>query len=126
MLKYNVASFICWEQAWGIYPIKIKKAFTADLKSVYIAVNEDAALENLLNAKEKWINKCPNAIKSLNSQFRKVTKTKLIFPNDESLMKILYMATEKVSKKCTRAYSNWDLVVNQLNILFEDILSKNA
>lgn len=137
-------------------PYKDRKAFAADLKSVYGAVNEEVALENLLSAKEKWANKYPNAIKSwednwdnlvtffafpdyirriiyttnaiesLNSQFRKVTKTKLIFPNDESLMKMLYLATEKISKKWTRAYSNWDLVVSQLNILFSEVLNKGA
>jgi len=137
-------------------PYKDKKAFVADLKTVYNAVNEDAALENLISAKEKWSSKYPNAIKSwednwdnlitffefpeyirriiyttnaiesLNSQFRKVTKTKLIFPNDESLMKMLYLATEKVSKKWTRVYSNWDLVINQLNILFREILNRGA
>jgi Transposase and inactivated derivatives len=98
-------------------PYKDKKAFVADLKSIYGAVNEEVALENLISTKEKWGSKYPNAIKSwednwdnlttffafpdyirriiyttnaiesLNSQFRKVTKTKLIFPNDESLMK---------------------------------------
>ncbi|MFA7550237.1 MAG: transposase, partial [Sedimentibacter sp.] len=64
-----------------------------------------------------------NCIESLNSQFRKVTKTKLIFPNDESLMKMLYLATERVSKKWTRRYDNWDLVVSQLKILFSDVLA---
>jgi len=108
-------------------------------------------MEYLLELKEKWGSKYPNAvgswennwdnlstfymfpdyirkimyttncIESLNSQFRKVTKTKLIFPNDESLMKMLYLATEKVSKKWTRRYDNWDLVVNQLNILFAEV-----
>lgn len=137
-------------------PYKDKKAFVADLKSIYNAVNEDVALENLLAAKEKWGKKYPNAIKSwednwdnlitffafpqyirkiiyttnaiesLNSQFRKVTKTKLIFPNDESLMKMLYLATERVSRKWTRVYSDWDLVISQLNILFDKILSKGA
>jgi putative transposase len=137
-------------------PYKDKKAFTADLKSVYGSINEEVALENLLYAKEKWGKKYPNAIKSwednwdnlvtffafpeyirkivyttnciesLNSQFRKVTKTKLIFPNDESLMKMLYLATEKISKKWTRAYANWDLVINQLNILFHEVLNKGA
>lgn len=67
-----------------------------------------------------------NVIESLNSQFRKVTKTRLIFPNDESLLKMLYLATEKVSKKWTRAYSNWDLVVSQLSILFGEVLNKGA
>ena len=137
-------------------PYKDRKAFVADLKLVYGAVNEDAALENLQYAKDKWAEKYPNAIKSwednwdnlitffafpdyirkimyttnaiesLNSQFRKVTKTKLIFPTDESLMKMLYLATEKISRKWNRVYLNWDLVVNQLNILFEDVLKKGA
>lgn len=137
-------------------PYKDRKAFVADLKTVYCAVNEDVALENLMAIKEKWDKKYPNAIKSwednwdnlmtffmfpefirkimyttnaiesLNSQFRKVTKTKLIFPNDESLMKMLYLAVEKISKKWNRVYSNWDLVVNQLNILFADSLKKEA
>ncbi len=40
-----------------------------------------------------------NVIESLNSQFRKVTKTRKVFPNDESLLKMLYLETEKVSKK---------------------------
>ena len=137
-------------------PYKDKKAFAKDLKAVYSALNEDVALENLISAKEKWGSKYPNAIKSwednwdnlitffvfpdyirrimyttnaiesLNSQFRKVTKTKLIFPNDESLMKMLYLATEKVSKKWTRVYANWDLVISQLNILFSEILNAGA
>lgn len=137
-------------------PYKDKKAFAKDLKAVYGAVNEDAALENLMDAKEKWEGKYPNAIKSwednwdnlvtffmfpdyirkimyttnaiesLNSQFRKVTKAKLIFPNDDSLMKMLYLATQRISKKWTRSYENWDMVVNQLNILFSEILNKGA
>ena len=57
---------------------------------------------------------------------RKVTKTKLIFPSDESLMKMMYLATEKVSRKWTRVYSNWDLAINQLNILFANVLKKEA
>ena len=67
-----------------------------------------------------------NCIESLHSQFRKVTKTKLIFPNDESLLKMLYLVTEKVSKKWTRTYANWDLVISQLKILFEEVLNKGA
>jgi len=132
------------------------KAFVADIKTVYGAVNEEAALENLLAAKEKWGNKYPNAIKSwednwdnlitffafpeyirkimyttnviesLHSQFRKVTKTKLIFPNDDSLLKMLYLATENITKKWTRIYRDWDLVANQLEIMFSEILIQSA
>jgi transposase-like protein len=39
---------------------------------------------------------------------------------------MLYLATEKVSKKWTRIYPNWDLVISQLKILFEEILNKEA
>jgi len=67
-----------------------------------------------------------NVIESLNSQYRKVTKNKKIFPTDDSLLKILYLATEKVSKKWTRKYPDWDLVINQLKILFSEILEKTA
>ena len=135
-------------------PYKDRKAFVADLKGVYTAVSEEIAMDNLLAMKDKWGNKYPNAIKSwennwdnlstffafscnirkiiyttnviesLNSQFRKITKTKLIFPNDDSLMKMLYLAVERVAKKWTRAYADWDLVINQLNIIFSDILDE--
>ena len=67
-----------------------------------------------------------NVIESLHSQFRRVTKTKLIFPNAQSLLKMLYLATERVSKKWTRAYPNWDLVISQLKILFAKVLNKGA
>lgn len=137
-------------------PYKDRKAFVGDLKGIYKAINEEVAMNNLLSLKEKWSSKYPNAVKSwednwdnlstffafpdnirkiiyttnviesLNSQFRKVTKTKLIFPNDDSLMKMLYLAVERVAKKWTRSYPEWDLVINQLNIVFSDILEKNA
>lgn len=137
-------------------PYKDKKAFVADLKGIYKAVNEEVAMENLLELKDKWADKYPNAVKSwednwdnlstffafpsnirkiiyttnviesLNSQFRKVTKTKLIFPNDDSLFKMLYLAVERVSKKWTRSYPDWDLVINQLNIVFSEVLQKTS
>lgn len=108
-------------------PYKDKKVFIADLKTIYTAITESEAMENLIDVKEKWVNKYPNAIKSwednwdnlstffefspyirkiiyttnviesLNSQFRKVTKTKLIFPTDESLLKMLYFSYRKSS-----------------------------
>lgn len=137
-------------------PYKDRRSFVSDLKGFYRAVNEEVALENLLSLKDKWADKYPNAIKSwednwdnlstfftfpdnirkiiyttnviesLNSQFRKVTKTKLIFPTDESLLKMLYLAVERIAKKWTRNYPGWDLVINQLNIVFSDVLDKKA
>lgn len=129
-------------------PYKDRKVFAADLKGLYRAVNEEEALTNLVELRDKWGSKYPtainswennwddlstfysfdkdirkiiyttNVIESLNSQFRKITKTKLIFPHDQSLLKMLYLASERVSKKWTRRYANWDLVLNQLNIVF--------
>ncbi len=117
-------------------PHKDKKAFAKYIKAVYGAVNGDSALEALIYAKEKWGAKYPNAIKScedswynlitffafpdfikkiiyttnaiesLHSQFRKVTKTKLILPTDDSLLKILYLVTENIAKRWTRTYAN--------------------
>jgi transposase-like protein len=64
-----------------------------------------------------------NVIESLNSQYRKVTKTKLIFPTDQSLQKMLYLATTKITSKWTMRYRGWDLVLNQVSILFDDVLN---
>ena len=124
------------------------RAFMADLKTVYTALTEEAALESLEAFKEKWGKKYPGAIKSwednwdilstffayppeirkiiyttniiegLNRQFRKVTKAKTMFPNDDALRKILYLASNNIVKKWTLRYRNWDSVLNQLNILF--------
>lgn len=126
------------------------KAFVADLKTVYTALTEEQALENLMTFKEHWGNKYPSAIKSwednwdilstffayppqirkiiyttniiegLNRQFRKVTKTKAVFPNNDSLRKMLYLASNNITKKWTMRYRDWDAVLNQLAIMFEN------
>ena len=133
-----------------------QKTFAKDLKSIYSAINEETALNNLLEVKEQWGKKYPSAIKSwedhwdslstlfmfphetrkimyttnviesLNSQYRKVTKTKLILPTDQSLQKMLYLATMIMTQKWTMRYRSWDLVLNQLNILFNDVLQSEA
>ncbi|WP_026896068.1 IS256 family transposase [Clostridiisalibacter paucivorans] len=129
---------------------KHRKEFAKDFKTVYTAINEEEALENLFKVKEKWDNKYPFAIKSweanwdvlspffkfpkdvrkimyttniiesLHRQFRKVTKAKSVFPSDQSLEKMLYLAGQNVMKKWNRNYKNWDLVLNQLMIFFKD------
>ena len=110
----------------------------ADLKKIYETINEDVATNELIALKEKWCSKylntvssgevmyATNIIESLNSQFRKITKNKKIFPTDDSLLKILYLAAEKAAKKWTRKYHNWDLFINQMKILFVEILEKSA
>jgi len=124
------------------------KRFAADFKAVYRAPNEEVALSELEGLKELWGKKYPyaitsweqnwdvvspffqfsedirrimyttNIIEGVNRQFRKVTKTKSVFPNDSSLEKMLYLATQNVKRKWTQRYRNWDLVLGQLVIMY--------
>jgi transposase-like protein len=129
------------------------KEFTQDLKGVYCAVNAEQALEEFLKFKEKWAKQYPsavrswednwdnlvtfyaypvelrriiyttNAIEGLHRQFRKVTKTKSVFPHDDSLRKMLFMASRNIMKKWTVRYRNWDQVLGQLALLFPERLT---
>lgn len=113
----------------------------------YGALNEEATLEKLVEFKEKWQRQYPSAVKSwednwdilstffaypveirkiiyttniiegLNRQFRKVTNTKSVFPNDDSLRKMLYLASQNITKKWTQRYKNWDIIISQLEIM---------
>ena len=126
------------------------KAFSKDFKTVYTAPGEEAALDNFVEVKNKWGKHYPfafknwennwdvlspfykypneirkiiyttNIIEGVNRQFRKVTKTKSVFPSDASLEKILFLAAKNVMKKWTQRYRNWDQVLNQLMIMYED------
>ena len=128
---------------------KDKKEFCNDLKTIYTAKNEKEGFNNLQKVKEKWKNKYPNSLKnweenwdaicpffnysdsirkimyttntieSLNRQFRKYTKTKAVFPTDDSLMKCLYLATLNITKKWTTRYGSWDLILSELSIMFD-------
>jgi transposase-like protein len=123
------------------------KEFVADLKKIYTSINEEAALERLIEFKDKWGKDYPSAVKSweenwdilatffaysveirkiiyttniiegLHRQFRKVTKTKSVFPTDDSLRKMLYLAAQNITKKWTMRYRNWDMILSQLEIL---------
>ena len=59
-------------------------------------------------------------VEDTNRQFRKVTKTKSIFPNDDSLKKMLYLASQNITKKWTQRYKNWDIVIRQLEIMHDE------
>ena len=65
-----------------------------------------------------------NIIEGLNRQYRKVTKTKSVFPSDSSLEKMLYLASGNVIKKWTQRYRNWDQVLNQLIVLYGERLTR--
>ena len=126
------------------------KQLMTDLKLVYKAVTEEEALGNLTTFKEKWGKKYPSCVKTwednwdilstffayppevrkiiyttniiegLNRQFRQVTKNKPSFTNDDSLRKLLYLASKKIVERWTQRCRNWDVVLNQLSIMFQD------
>lgn len=126
------------------------KALMADLKAVYAAVDEDAALMALDTFSEHWDKKHPtisqswranwanlstyfkfpqelrrliyttNAIEGFNRQLRKVTKAKSVFPTDESLFKMLYLAMMDITKKWTGRRQDWSMIHAQLAVYFED------
>ena len=60
-----------------------------------------------------------NIIEGLNRQFRQITKNKPSFTNDDSLRKMLYLASKKIVERWTQRYRNWDVVLSQLSIIFE-------
>ncbi len=110
---------------------KDQKAFICDLKPVYKAVNKEAAEMALDELEEKWGGKYPkvlksvrkpiyttNAVEAVHRQFRKLTKTKGAFPNENSILKLLYIGIEQASKKWTMPISNWGQTIMQLSIHF--------
>ena len=126
------------------------KKLMSDLKTVYQAINEEEALNNLMKFKETWGKTYPSCVKSweenwdilstffaypaevrriiyttniiegLNRQFRSITKTKPSFTNDDSLRKMLYLASKKIVEHWTARCRNWDQVLNQLDIMFSE------
>ena len=68
--------------------------------------------------------KATNAIEGFNRQLRKVTKSKTVFPTDDSLLKMLYLATMDITKKWTGRRRDWSQIRAQLDIFFEERLEK--
>jgi putative transposase len=60
-----------------------------------------------------------NTIESLNMTLRKVTKNRSLFPNDEAVFKLMYLALRNISKRWTMPIKNWSGALNQFAILFE-------
>lgn len=126
------------------------KALMADLKAVYAAVDEPAALDALNTFAEHWDKKYPkisqswrdnwanlstyfkfpqalrrliyttNTIEGFNRQLRKEIKSKSVFPTDDSLFKMLYLAMIDITKKWTGRRQDWSMIHAQLAIYFED------
>ena len=128
---------------------KDMKEVMADLKKIYGAINEDEAMQGMVVFRDKWAKNYPSCVRSweenwdilstffaypaevrkiiyttniiegLNRQFRKITKNKPSFTNDDSLRKMLYLASQNIVNHWTVVCRNWDMVSNQLRILFE-------
>ncbi|MHC0448591.1 MAG: transposase, partial [Candidatus Lariskella arthropodorum] len=60
-----------------------------------------------------------NAIESLNSQLRKVTRNKRVFPNDDAVFKVLYLTIDYITKKWTMPISNWNEAMAHFIIKFD-------
>ncbi len=130
-------------------PFKERKILAADLKEIYRAVTKDQAELSLEEFEKKWDKKYPmisrswranwerltvflqfpeeirkaiyttNAIESLNMTLRKTIKNRASFPNDESALKLLYLALINIRKKWTMPIRNWGAAINQFAIKFE-------
>jgi len=134
---------------------KNQKAFMADLKGVYKAPTLNAAETALDELETKWGEKYPmviqswrnkwttlsayfkypdyvrkaiyttNAVEAVHRQFRKLTKTKGGFSNENALLKLLYAGILKASERWTHPIQNWNLTLSQLMIHFPDRLDKH-
>ena len=128
---------------------KERKEVAADLKLIYTAPTLTEGETRLLEMVEKWEKQYPvvtrswqanwarvvplfqftpeirravyttNAIESLNFSLRKIIKNRALFPNDEAVQKILFLALRNIAKKWTMPIPNWSAAMNQFAILFE-------
>ena len=126
------------------------KTVVGDLKKIYTSVTLEEAEGNLAAFAEKWRKQYPSCVKSweenweilstffeypleirriiyttniiegLNRQFRQITKNKPSYTNDDSLRRMLYLASQRIIKHWHARCQNWDLVLNQLQLLFAD------
>ena len=129
---------------------KDRKAIMADRKAVYAAVDEQATLDALVAFEERWDKKYPqisqfwranwaklstcfkypqevrrliyttNTIEGFHRQLRNVTKAKLVFPTDDSLLKMLYLAMTEITKKWTGRRQDGSMIHAQLAIYFAE------
>lgn len=131
-------------------PYKEKQTFTKDLRTVYAAVNIQQAEQAFIAFEEKWKEKYPhvcrswknnweelthyfnfpmeirtlmyttNMIENLNRNVRKFTKNRTMFPDDQSVIKAVYLAVQHVSKLWTEKIRSWPVIASQFLILYPD------
>ena len=136
-------------------PYKHQKAFMKDLKLVYKAPTKAKAEAALKSLEQEWGKRyslviqswqrkwdqlstyfqytpeirrliyTTNIVEGLHRQFRKVTKSKTIFPNDGALVKILFLAYQDISRKWTMPLQSWTKIITQLAVTFEGRVKLN-
>lgn len=139
----NSLKFVSWKE---------RKKVAADLKKIYQSPTREAAEQELQEFRKNWDEKHPiigqqwennweklsvlftypadirraiyttNAIESLNHSLRRVLKHKKSFPNEESMMKVLYLSIERASRKWTMPIKNWGPALERFKIEFGDRL----
>jgi len=133
---------------------KDRKTFTADMREIYTAPNQEAALHALDRFEEKWgeryqyaidswrenwteltvffefpleirkIIYTTNLIENLNGKIRKYTKNKMSFPTDDAVKKSVYLAIIEVTKKWTMPIRKWGIVYGQFIAIFGDRMKR--
>ena len=133
---------------------KDMKEFAKDAKSIYQTPTQEAALKGLNALKEKWSEKYPlavnvweknfdristmyqftpeirrliyttNPIESFNSQLRRKTKNRNVFPNDTAIFKLLYLAVIEIKKKWVMKMKDWNQILQQLKVHFGERVSE--
>jgi transposase-like protein len=128
---------------------KNKKEFANDLKQIYHAPNEQTGHDRMLEAAKKWEKHYPNAMKSweknwdvispifkfssyvrkviyttnaiesLNSAYRRLNRSRSVFPNETALVKALYLGTREATKKWTMPLRDWGKVRGELEIMYD-------
>jgi putative transposase len=139
MVRHSLR-YVSWKQ---------RKEVAADLKTIYQAPTAEQAEMNLTDFEKKWDDSHPsigqswrrnwerltpffayspeirkviyttNAIESLNMSLRKVTKNRGSFPNDDSMLKLLYLALNNIARKWTMPIRDWKAALNRFSILFD-------
>ena len=131
---------------------KNKKEFAKDLKTIYHAPSEESGRSKLAEVSKKWGTQYPNsmksweknwdvispifkfsssvrkiiyttnAVESLNSTYRRLNRSRSVFPNETALLKALYLATIEATKKWTMPLRDWGKLRGELEIMYEDRL----
>lgn len=132
---------------------KDRKAMAADLKTIYRSATETEAATNLDSVATKWDHKYPtvskswrdhwakiipmfafphdirkviyttNAVESVNMTLRKASRNHRIFPTDDAVFKVMYLAANNIAKKWTMPLRDWGAAMNQFSIEFEGRIS---